>query len=69
MKYTEEDRAVPLEISDEDDEEVKNDGNDDYNNFIDDKNDNDDSKSESNPNRKRNLKATAKKLMNKLNQE
>ena len=34
MKYTEEDKAAPLEVSDDDDEEVKNDGNDDYDDFI-----------------------------------
>jgi hypothetical protein len=35
MKFTEEDKAAPLEISDKDDEEVKNDGNADYDDFID----------------------------------
>jgi hypothetical protein len=35
MKFTDEDKAAPLEISDEDDEEIKNDSNDDYNEFID----------------------------------
>jgi hypothetical protein len=34
MKYTEEDEAAPLEVSDDNDEEVKNDGNNDYNDFI-----------------------------------
>jgi hypothetical protein len=34
MKYTEEDKAAPLEVSDDNDEEVKNDGNNDYNDFI-----------------------------------
>jgi hypothetical protein len=32
MKYTKEDKAAPLEVSD--DEEVKDDGNNDYNDFI-----------------------------------
>jgi hypothetical protein len=34
MKYTEADKAAPLEVSEDDDEEVKNDGNNDYNDFI-----------------------------------
>ena len=34
MKYTEEDKAAPLEVSEDDDEEVKNDGNADYEDFI-----------------------------------
>jgi hypothetical protein len=66
MKYTEDKKAAPLEISNEDDEEVKDDGNDDFN---DERNENDDSISIMSNKKKRKLKTTAKENIKAYNEE